>query len=401
MGCCCSGEEEAKRTELPPPAFGQDLKVKLKKQGWFDADFDVLDLTTEKDDEGKEKPVGWMLLDAVGSLWDSEYNFFLKYRNKEQQESAVLGMANLQREHDYMYYDVQYSHCHRGCHPSTYSKKLRRWKDQKVVADFVIARRARLYSDREQQKLTGHLEAVTQGRYTRWRHVETWLEKRRYRDSDGNWHTTYNRRRTVSTYTRCCPKVPQYTLTAYDNVFNIAYDERASGKWFKADELTFLASHAQTGAPLFRVVSDGKKKAEVETFSHGDPVNSLLAAFTVAIKMDPKEFYGVCKQYCYDNIELASPIGLLGGFGLNDQAYNETFSTALMVKEMPPVGFTYGVEQLVPVAWPTAPTPNAPGVSSSPLGAPFRRVAAPPQHRRGPAAAPPLTRARRTLCLAA
>ena len=46
MGCCCSGEEEAKRTELPPPAFGQDLKVKLKKQGWFDADFDVLDLSS-------------------------------------------------------------------------------------------------------------------------------------------------------------------------------------------------------------------------------------------------------------------------------------------------------------------------------------------------------------------
>ena len=45
MGYCSSGEEEAKQTELPPPAFGQDPKVKpKKKKGWFDdADLSGLD----------------------------------------------------------------------------------------------------------------------------------------------------------------------------------------------------------------------------------------------------------------------------------------------------------------------------------------------------------------------
>ena len=41
MGCCFSGEEEAKETELPAPAPGQAVVVKLQKQGMFDADYDA------------------------------------------------------------------------------------------------------------------------------------------------------------------------------------------------------------------------------------------------------------------------------------------------------------------------------------------------------------------------
>ena len=38
--------------------------------------------------------------------------------------------------------------------------------------------------------------------------------------------------------------------------------------------------------PLFRVASDGVKAATVETFSNSDPVNSILAAFAVSVKME-------------------------------------------------------------------------------------------------------------------
>ena len=51
MGCCCSGHEEAKKTNLPPPRFGKDIKTTIRKQGWFDADFDVFDENT-LDDKG-------------------------------------------------------------------------------------------------------------------------------------------------------------------------------------------------------------------------------------------------------------------------------------------------------------------------------------------------------------
>ena len=50
MGCCCSGHEEAKLTELPPPVFGKDARVKMKKQGYFDADFDILDMENPSED---------------------------------------------------------------------------------------------------------------------------------------------------------------------------------------------------------------------------------------------------------------------------------------------------------------------------------------------------------------
>ena len=57
MGSCCSGEENAAETELPPPKWGKPFKCRLVKQGEFDADYDVCTIDTG------EK---WMLLDAVG-----------------------------------------------------------------------------------------------------------------------------------------------------------------------------------------------------------------------------------------------------------------------------------------------------------------------------------------------
>ena len=113
MGCCCSGHEEAKVTVLPPPVFGRDIRVKIKRQGWFgmDADFDVQDCTGEG---GAEKPEQWLLLDAVGGITDSAYDYFLKYRCAGMETSAVLGCANLKKEHDYMWYQVTYSHQHYG-----------------------------------------------------------------------------------------------------------------------------------------------------------------------------------------------------------------------------------------------------------------------------------------------
>ena len=104
MGCCMSGHSEASAVEVPPPMFGKDVKVKLQKQGWFDADFNILDCNTEG---GEEKPGKWMLLDAVGGMSDSAFDYFVKYRAKGMEESQVLGCANLKKEHDYMWYEVR------------------------------------------------------------------------------------------------------------------------------------------------------------------------------------------------------------------------------------------------------------------------------------------------------
>ena len=101
MGCCGSSEAVAPESELPPPAWGQPIKVRLKKKGMFDADYNVY---TENDGEdGGEK---WMLIDAVGSAWDSGYNYYLKHRTPGQVDedgkptSTVLGAVNIQGDWD-------------------------------------------------------------------------------------------------------------------------------------------------------------------------------------------------------------------------------------------------------------------------------------------------------------
>jgi hypothetical protein len=95
MGCCCSGHEEAKKTDLPPPMYGRDIHAKIVKQGFFDADFDVLDLTSTNE-EGKPKQ--WMLMDAVGGMGASVYDYYLKYRHESMEESQILGCANMKTE---------------------------------------------------------------------------------------------------------------------------------------------------------------------------------------------------------------------------------------------------------------------------------------------------------------
>ena len=172
MGCCGSAHAEAKETELPPPFFGKDVKVKLVKKGWFDADFSVKDCTTEG---GEENPVDWLLLDAVGGTFDPHFDFFLKYRAKGQEASTVLGCVNMQKDHDYLYFTVTYSHQRFGRHRRTHNKRQRFWTDKVVKANWVIARRCRLYAtgpaegqvEHDPEKLMGRLQIAGSGAYSR------------------------------------------------------------------------------------------------------------------------------------------------------------------------------------------------------------------------------------------
>ena len=179
MGCCCcccsncgSAHSEAEETELPPPLFGKDVKVKMTKQGWFDADFSVKDLTTQT---GEKDPPNWLLLDAVGGAgYDTNFDFFLKYRAKGQETSTTLGCANMQTEHDYLWSQVTYSHQREGRHKRTHDKRQRFWTDKQVNANFIIARRCRLYADKEQTHLMGRLQVVGCGAATRHFLYEAW-----------------------------------------------------------------------------------------------------------------------------------------------------------------------------------------------------------------------------------
>ena len=92
-------------------------------------------------------------------------------------------------------------------------------------------------------------------------------------------------------------------------------------------------------------MDSGYCTASLETYSQSDPVAALLAAFAISIKLDPKEFYGVCETYCRTNFSLDACPGMIGGFGRTDIEYEAAFPVAPMAVAVPVAGFSYGLAQ--------------------------------------------------------
>ena len=282
------------------------------------------------------------------------------------EKSLVLGALNLKKEHDYMWYSVTYSHQKAGRHRSTPRKRNRRWTDKVVKANFIIARRCRFYQDLEQTKLVGRLQIAGSGTYERHYHHESWQQKETYyvKDKDGKRHRKTKWVHRSSTIDQPVTNLTHFyhKMNAYGTNFNIQYDEKkAGGGFFDAAELVFICT-SDGGLPLFKVVSDGVKAATIETFSQSDPVNAILAAFAVSVKMEPKEFLKVVKEYNRSNISLNSITGTYGGFGLNEVEYEAKFATPGEFNQVPPMGFAYGYSpEMAPEAIPLA----------VPVGTPF------------------------------
>jgi len=356
MGCCCSGHSEAKETNLPPPQFGKDIKVLLKRQGWLglDADFDVKD---EENCNEKGEPGIWLLMDAVGGIFDSYFDYYLKYRATGMEESIILGCCNMKKDYDYMWNKVTYAHQHYGRRFPTYNERNRRWVDKAVSAKWIIIRRARLFdgtpgpNGEKQHKLVGWMQIAGMGTYHRHYHRETWEERRTRKDKDGNeeeyWTTC------TDGFDRSDTDVKdfRYKMKSYMTEFNIQFDSESSGSWLTSDKLIFLATRAGDGMPLFKVTSNGKSEAQLQTFSQSDPVSALLAAFGVSLKMEPKEYQRVCSGYCHSHISLDSHPGQFGGFGPTDAEFEQMCPTPNLGQ--PAAGFSYGVTaEAIPMAMP-------------------------------------------------
>ena len=355
MGCCCSGHEEAKRTNLAPPQFGKDVNVTLTKQWGWDADFDVYD---EDQPDEKGKPQIWMLIDAVGGVFDSAYDYYLKYRAAGMEESCVLGCANLKKEHDYLWYNVTSARQEYGVsHWDTHNERNRRWTDKAVSAKWIIARRARLFSDKEQTNLIGRLQISGVGTYWRHVHIEEWEQRVEYEENEGDdehpcWVTRVRWEHRSSRSDESDTDVHHFTysMNAYQTDFAIQYNETKSGSWLKADKLHFQATNTQ-GLPLFSVESDGAKTATVRTHSNSDPVNAILAAFAISVKLEPKAFFKVCSEYTHSEISVDSFNGQYGGFGPTDAEFQSMFPTQGI--KQPAAGFAFGVAvEALPMAIP-------------------------------------------------
>ena len=171
MGCCGS-VNIAPETDLPPPEWGKPLKVRLKKKGFFSADYDVLVTLAD----GEE--VKWMLLDAVGSFWDKGYSYFLKHRSPGQVDAAgkktstVLGAVNIRGEWDAFSFKVS-----GGDRDVDIGPYLDLWdgnvdwgisSSQRMWATWTLSKRAVLYSDEAMTNQIGWLDVTGSG---------TWFEE--------------------------------------------------------------------------------------------------------------------------------------------------------------------------------------------------------------------------------
>jgi len=319
MGCCGSSEAVAPETELPPPEWGKPIKVTMKKKGVFSADYNIYT-------EGSETP--WMLLDAVGSMWDSGYSYYLKHRSAGQVDaegkptSTVLGAVNIKGDWDAFSFRVSGGNRDVDIGPHfdfwdgdvdwglTSSKKL--W------AVWTFSKRALLFKDHEQKEQIGWLDITGSG---------TWFEEEIQRvvhdtDADGRTTTRYETER----HTDCKTRGFRYKFNVFNTPMLIKYS-KSGGSFWSSPTLNFHAANAfAPDIPLFTVSGNGESNCTINTFEHSDPVSSLLAAYAISCKLDPKEFGDKAQGKCECHMRLGMPPGHSEMIGMDEAQFEATFT---------------------------------------------------------------------------
>ncbi|KAL1500525.1 hypothetical protein AB1Y20_013181 [Prymnesium parvum] len=346
MGCCCSGEANAPETQLPPPAWGQPIKVYIKKQGMFRSDYNVLNESAEG-----EK---WMLIDAVGGMFDDGYNYFLKHRASGQvdadgkAQSTVLGAVNIKGEHDAFsfkvsggrkdvdlapFYDIWDHDIDWGM---TFDKVL--W------AVWTYSKRAILYSDYEMTTQIGWLDITGSG---------TWYEREEIRivhdtDANGNTQVRHEKHRV----TNCKTQGFRYKFNVFNTPMVITYQKEPGKRFWSNPTLTYTAANAfAPDIPLFVTSGDGENFCTVETFVNSDPVSTILAAYAIVCKLDPREFGSHAGKKCEKHIHLGMPPGFSNFVGMDERTFEQRFTYSAPV----PAAFASQVASFVPQGQPMVP----------------------------------------------
>jgi hypothetical protein len=241
-----------------------------------------------------------------------------------------------------MWYNVTSQRTMTGSRPSTGSKRNREWVDKAVAGKFIISRRGRIYgppppapegeklektAENLQQNMVGRMQIAGHGTFWRHYHRETWRQREVYYQTVGSGDKKRRVKRVrwvsrSSTTDRHHTDLLEfsYKMNVYGKEYLIMYDAAACGPFATAKEMVFKAVD-MAGMPLFLVRTDAGKWADVQTFSNSDPVNALIAAFAIAVRLDPKEFHAKCDKYCMDTISLDSLPGFFGGFGPPDAEF--------------------------------------------------------------------------------
>jgi len=269
-----------------------------------------------------------MLMDAVGSWLDDGYCYYLKHRTPGQVDaegkpaSTVLGAVNIRGDWDAFSFKIcgadrdmdfgPYYDFWDGDFDWGVSNEERLW------AVWTFSKRAVLYSDHEMTNQIGWLDITGSG---------TWYEYEEERvihdtDDDGNDQVRYERERR----TDCKTQGFRYKFNVFNTPMHIAYSKSGGGFWTNPT-LSFKASNAwDTSVPLFTVQGDGERNCSIETFPNADPISTLLAAYAISCKLDPKDFGSAAHTHCERHMRLGMWPGTSNFIGMTEQDFEQSFT---------------------------------------------------------------------------
>jgi hypothetical protein len=316
-----SGEANAAESDIPPPQWGVPLKVTLKSKSFFSADYNV-----NVGDGEQEKT--WMLLDAVGGMFDAGYAYYLKHRAPGQVDaegkpaSTTLGAVNIKGEWDAFSFQIAGADRDISLRPfmDIWDKDIDFGitKDRTLWAVWTYSKRAILFADHEQTKQIGWLDVTGSG---------TWYEHEEQvtvydTDQNGNRTARQETRRTVN----CKTNGFRYKFNVFNCPMQITYRKEGRG-FFKSSKLHFTAANAfDPNTPLFNVESDGGSNCTITSYPNSDPISTILAAYAISCKLDPDEFNSGAKSQCERHMSLGMHPGFSNFIGMDERSFEQKFS---------------------------------------------------------------------------
>ena len=160
----------------------------------------------------------------------------------------------------------------------------------------------------------------------------------------------------IERITRCRTQGFQYKFNVFNTPMHISYSKSGGSFWDNptlrfdpklnsplgpgwffyvvAPIVRYRASNAfAPGVPLFTAVSDGDRNCTIETFQNSDPISTLLAAYSIACRLDPKEFGSGTEKMCERHIRLGMWPGHSEFIGMEPEDFEREFSYSA---EVPP-----------------------------------------------------------------
>jgi len=188
-------------------------------------------------------------------------------------------------------------------------------------ATWTLSKRAVLYSDEAMTNQIGWLDVTGSG---------TWFEEVRTRivndtDADGRSVTRHEQYR----HTDCKTRGFRYKFNIFNTPMTIRYsDNLAGGRFWEKTALKIKAVNAfAPDVPLFKCTGDGEQTCSIETFENSDPVSTLLAAYAISCKLDPKDFNYRADSMCERNLWLGMPPGMSNFVGMPEAEFEARFAS--------------------------------------------------------------------------